>query len=206
MRITACLLIALAAGCSNAPFVPKHDGGNSDSGSLSDGSSASDGGGGHYMGGDIPISATEVGIGTGGSLTTDSFGLYVTGNFANGNTTFRVVWTGKSGTQVVHHHFTGSLWSPGNFSGVIPGCTDMACALEGNDWVSTPMTVSEGLRLDFDTDASDGLDGLEMTSDQGILFVNVLIDGAPAPNAIYIVNPSGTQQAAGADPVKLISS
>jgi hypothetical protein len=51
--------------------------------------------------------------------------------------------------------------------------------------VSQPADVPSGQRVDFDTDASDGLDGFELQTTQSIIYLDVIVDGARMPSFIY---------------------
>jgi hypothetical protein len=105
--------------------------------------------------------------------------------------TFRIIWTGDGNVGGGYHEFWGTVWTTGHFSNQVMGCTNNFCPLEAGDFVSTPRAVTGGQRIDWDTFASDGLDGFEVTTDTPPLYFDVFIDGQRLPNLVFF--PDATQ-------------
>jgi hypothetical protein len=111
---------------------------------------------------------------------------------------FRIVWTGDRGTSGTYHQFTGSVFSTGQIDSVIPGCSDGSCALESGDTVSTPLTVTGGQRVDFDTTATTGLDGFDFTVTVEPAWFELYIDGIPSPQLVLFTS-SGQDSSSATD-------
>lgn len=105
--------------------------------------------------------------------------------------TFRLVWTGDGTAGGGYHQFWGTVWTTGHFTNQVLGCTDSACPLESGDTVSQPIDTTGGQRINWDTYASDGLDGFEITTDQLPIYVDAYIDGVRYPNLFFF--PDSTQ-------------
>lgn len=108
---------------------------------------------------------------------------------------YRIVWTGDAAASASYREFTGSIYTTGHFSTVTPGCANNACALESGDSVSLPVLTSGGMRIDFDTTATTGIDGLDFVVDTEPVFFNLYIDGAPYPELVMFTDGSTHQNA-----------
>jgi hypothetical protein len=62
--------------------------------------------------------------------------------------------------------------------------------LESGDFVSAPYATTGGQRIDWDTFASDGLDGFEVTTDQYPVYFDVYIDGLHYPSLVMFADGS----------------
>lgn len=118
-----------------------------------------------------------------------------------GGNTFRVLWTGDGNTGGGYHEFWGTMWTTGTFSNQVLGCTNDACPLESDDFVSAPYATTGGQRIDWDTFASDGLDGFEVTTDTVPVYFDVYIDGVHYPNLVFY--PDATQAGAISSPAAI---
>jgi hypothetical protein len=105
--------------------------------------------------------------------------------------TFRVIWTGDGNAGGGYHEFWGTVWTTGHFSNQVPGCSNNFCPLEAGDLVGAPRAVTGGERIDWDTFASDGLDGFEVTTDALPLYFDLFVDGQRLPNLVFF--PDATQ-------------
>ena len=106
---------------------------------------------------------------------------------AIGPNAYRITWTGDAtvaGTG--YREFSGSIWTSGRFTSVTPGCGASACPLEDGDYVSAPIAISQGERIDWDTYASVGFDGFDVTTDGGEVYVDALVDGARRADLVYL--------------------
>jgi hypothetical protein len=108
----------------------------------------------------------------------------------NGTNTLRIIWTGDAASGGGYHEFYGTIWTTGHFSNQVLGCTANFCPLESGDFVSAPYATTGGQRIDWDTFASDGLDGFEVTTDQYPVYVDFYIDGVHYPNLVSL--PDGS--------------
>ena len=102
--------------------------------------------------------------------------------------TYRFRWT----TDNLANHtgvrrFTGSVWTPGHFTSLAPGCSDTSCELEPEDHVSNIEHVAGGERIDWDTLAKDAWDGFSFTTDGAPLRFDVQIDGRARPETLDLV-------------------
>ena len=120
---------------------------------------------------------------------------------ANVGGSYRIFWTGDSGTSGTYREFTGTVWTTGQFDSFNPGCGGV-CPLENGDVVSDPQTVSGGQRIDFDTIATDGLDGFDFTVTVEPVYFDLTIDGQRFPDLIFFPS-GGVQSNAGTDPFGL---
>jgi hypothetical protein len=108
--------------------------------------------------------------------------------------TYRVYWTGDARVNDTgFREFSGSIWTPGRFTAVTPGCAGNACPLEDEDWVSNVADIPGGQRIDWDTYASIGLDGFDVTTDGAPLFLDVYVDGERRADLAFF--PSADQGA-----------
>jgi hypothetical protein len=100
--------------------------------------------------------------------------------------TYRVYWTGDARVnETGFREFAGSIWTTGRFLGVTPGCAADACPLEDGDWVSYAIAVPGGQRIDWDTYASVGLDGFDVTTDGAPVLLDVFVDGVRRADLAY---------------------
>jgi hypothetical protein len=104
---------------------------------------------------------------------------------ANTGGSYRIFWTGDSNRTGTYSEFWGTMWTPGHFSAFVPGCNGGACPLESNDFVSSPYAVQGGQRIDWDTFATDGLDGFDVVTDAEPVLFDFFIDGARYPNLVF---------------------
>ena len=101
--------------------------------------------------------------------------------------TFRVYWTGDARvTGDGFREFSGSLTTDGRFVAVAPGCANAACHLEDGDWVSGSVQ-----RIDWDTYASVGLDGFDVTTDGAPAYLDVFVDGIRRADLVYLGSAGG---------------
>jgi len=105
---------------------------------------------------------------------------------------YRFRWTSD---QLVSHsgfrRFHGSVWTPGHFLSVVPGCDDGSCALEDNDYVSRVERVAAGgERIEWNTLASDGWDGFSFKTDAEPIYFEVNVDGDARPDAFEYLSSS----------------
>lgn len=107
---------------------------------------------------------------------------------ANVGASYRVVWTGDGAATGMYHEFWGSMWTAGTFSNFVPGCAQNFCALESGDSVSQPYQVVGGSRIDFDTFASDGLDGFDVVASVEPVYFDLYIDGQHYPNLVFFTS------------------
>ena len=151
-----------------------------------------------YVGGPVPaVSANLVyGIWEGaaipGVMLGQTPGYFIT---ANSGGSFRIVWTGDVANSGGVRHFTGSVWTQGTFTSQTPGCANNSCALEPDDAVSSIHNTQGGQRVDFDTIATDGLDGFDFSVDTVPALFNLYIDGQARPDLVYFAS-SATHQIA----------
>lgn len=111
---------------------------------------------------------------------------------ANVGGSYRIVWTGDVAASGTYREFYGSVWTTGGFTNFVPGCTDGACALESDDYVSPPYTVAGGVRIDFDTFATDGIDGFDVVALSEPVYFDLYIDGQHQSQLVFF--SSGGQQ------------
>jgi hypothetical protein len=110
--------------------------------------------------------------------------------------TYRLVWTGDTAkTGSASHEFAGSVWTTGHFVNVTPGCNDGSCTLEDQDYVSGVTKVADGAgggeRIDWDTFASVGFDGLDVETDGAPIYLDVRVDGARHAELAYLPTNGG---------------
>jgi hypothetical protein len=106
--------------------------------------------------------------------------------------TYRVYWTGDARVNATgYREFAGSIWTTGRFVGVTPGCAADACPLEDGDWVSNPIDVQGGQRIDWDTYASVGLDGFDVTTDGAPVVLDIFVDGDRRADLVFLGGAAG---------------
>jgi hypothetical protein len=124
--------------------------------------------------------ASEIGQGIAG------YGIAVTAN-PNRTATYRVVWIGN-GAQI--SRFTGSIYTLEYFDRFAPGCGGV-CRLEEGDYVSRPIAVAGGQRIDFDTYTASGFDGIDVVTSLEPAYFELYVDGRPANSVTFF--PSAAQ-------------
>ena len=152
------------------------------------------------VGGDVPLAAPTSSIKNGAGVTIQPGVQAGYGITANVGTSFRVVWTGDAAsTGSGFREFWGSVWTTGHFDSVTPGCAGNACPLEANqgDYVSAVIPVASGERVDWDTFASDGIDGFDFTATAEPIYFDMFIDGVRYPD-LTIYTDGTTDQVASA--------
>jgi hypothetical protein len=112
---------------------------------------------------------------------------------ANVGSSYRILWTGDASASLSYREFTGSIYTAGNFTSVTPGCANNFCALEAGDYVSPPTPTTGGTRIDFDTIATTGLDGLDFIVDSEPVYFDLNIDGVPYPNLVLFTSGTTNQ-------------
>ena len=139
-----------------------------------------------YTGGGTPGSAPIYRIQSAAGIPNDILGADG-GYFITANTggSFRLVWTGDVNQAPQYHHFTGSVWTEGHFTSLTPGCTLGFCPLEKDDYISVPHVTTGGQRIDWDTFAADGFDGLDFVVDTVPIFIEPYVDDAAQPTLVY---------------------
>lgn len=108
-------------------------------------------------------------------------GYGITANYGGA---YRLVWTGDGAVTGSWESFWGSVYTPGTFSQIVPGCNYGACPLEQGDWVSNAINVSGGQRIDFDSAALDGLDGFDFVVDAEPVTFDLYINGIHYPDLV----------------------
>jgi hypothetical protein len=103
---------------------------------------------------------------------------------ANLGGAYRLVWSGDAAASGAHREFRGSVYTPGSFSSLLPGCGG-ACPLEADDFVSQPIGIPGGERIDFNTLATTGLDGFDFSVSAEPVYFDLLIDGARYPDLVF---------------------
>ena len=138
-----------------------------------------------YVGGDrVPDNAAIFAIQSGVASQIDSgvagYAIAVTAN-PNRTATYRAVWIGN-GAQT--SHFTGSVYSLEFFDRFAPGCGGV-CKLEEGDYVSRPIAVAGGQRIDFDTYTASGFDGIDFVASLEPVYFELYVDGRPANRVTF---------------------
>ncbi len=109
---------------------------------------------------------------------------------------YRFKWTGDASVNLTgYREFWGSAWTTGHFSNLIPGCANGGCPLEADqgDYVSNIITVTGGERIDWDTIASTGFDGFDVSTDTDPVYVDLFVDGNHLAGLVYLpLAPDGT--------------
>jgi hypothetical protein len=108
--------------------------------------------------------------------------------------TYQLRWTGDARVAADgFRQFYGAVWTTGHFTSVTPGCENQVCALESRDQVSGVQQVPGCERIQWETYASTGWDGLSFTTDTEPIYVGCWIDGARMPNLVFCpAAPDGT--------------
>jgi len=164
-------LLALVALISGGCVVVHDNGG---------GGGAGGGGGGGGSGGPLtyriqPGASTIVSPGT-----QEGYGITAS---LGGN--YRTVWTGDVQVSGAYSHFTGTIYTPGHFTGFDPGCGGI-CPDENSDVFTAPGPVAGGgEQITFDTFATDGLDGLDFTVTLEPVEFDLLADGIRRPEIVF---------------------
>jgi hypothetical protein len=101
---------------------------------------------------------------------------------------YRAAWTGE-GSGITYNNFTGTIFTPGSFISITPGCSDGSCALESTDYVYNPTNVvGGGQQFQFDTVASLGVDGVDFVVSLEPVEFDLLIDGQRYPSLVFFTN------------------
>ena len=116
---------------------------------------------------------------------------------------YRIVWTGDGAASGSYHEFSGTIWTAGTFLTVNPGAGGIA-PLEAGDVVLPALAVAGGERIDFDTFASDGLDGIDFSVSEEPAYFQLLIDGQARPSLIFF-SSGGIGAIPDTDPFGLIA-
>jgi hypothetical protein len=108
---------------------------------------------------------------------------------AEGQGRYRFRWTTDNR---VHHtgvrRFHGTVFTPGHFVSLVPGCDDQSCELEDGDFVSAIEPVpTGGERIEWDTLAKDGWDGFSFAVDGAPLYFEIYVDGRARPELLDVV-------------------
>jgi hypothetical protein len=152
----------------------------------------------HGVGGGIPSGAPVSLIQNGAGIPISPGAMAGYGITSNTGTSFRIVWTGDAGAVGGYREFWGSVWTPGVFDSVTPGCFQNACPLESDDFLSSPISLSSGgERIDWDTFATTGLDGFDFTATGEPIYFDMFIDGVRYP-ALTVFTDGSTGQLASA--------
>lgn len=136
-------------------------------------------------GGGVPANAPVYRIFPGGSTVVQPGSQAGYGITANVGGSYRLVWTGDAQVSGTYHEFWGSVYTPGNFSSIVPGCNGGVCPLQADDQVTNPQAVSGGQRIDFDSIAPDSLNGFDFLVDAEPVYFDILIDGARYPTLVF---------------------
>lgn len=133
-----------------------------------------------------------------GLIPGQDVGYYIT---ANQGGSFRLVWTGDLGQSGQSRRFQGSVWTRGTFVSKTDGCEARICPLETDDLISAVRTLGTGgQRIDWDTFATDGLDGFDFIADNLPVFFQLRIDFADRADLTFfpatgnggrLTNPAG---------------
>ncbi|MSP61119.1 MAG: hypothetical protein EXR72_12395 [Myxococcales bacterium] len=133
-------------------------------------------------------------------------GYFMTSNVGGA---YRIFWTGDSKNSGLYREFYGSVWTAGKFTKVVPGCAANACPLESADFVSAAYGVTGGQRIDWDSFASDGIDGFDFNTDTEPVVFDFTIDGTRYRDLVFFpaadTNPRGKLSSTADLPFGLIS-
>lgn len=138
-----------------------------------------------YVGGNrVPdgasIHAIQSGIASQIDTGVAGYAIAVTQN-PDRTATYRVVWIGD-GSRL--SHFTGSIYSLEYFNRFAPGCGGF-CRLEEGDYVSRPIAVAGGQRIDFDTYTASGFDGLDVVTSLEPVYFELYVDERPGNQVTF---------------------
>src|SRR5262245_30422229 len=117
-------------------------------------------------------------------------GYAITANFGG---SYRIVWTGDAGVSGTYHEFYGTVWTPGTFSNLVPGCNGSSCPLENDDYLSQITPVQGGQAINWDAFATTGIDGFDFVASAEPVMFDFFIDGQHYTNLVYFFN-TDTQQ------------
>lgn len=116
-------------------------------------------------------------------------GYIVTANYGR---SMRLAWTGDSSQSGRYRNFTGRVTALGGIVSMVPGCNGVSCRLEAGDNLTAPTRASSGDYFDFDTIASDGLDGVDFVTGAGTVYFDLLIDGQRYPELVSMPSPAAS--------------
>jgi hypothetical protein len=110
-------------------------------------------------------------------------GYAITANVGN---SYRAVWTGNATFSA----FRGYIIAQSSFTSVTIGCSDGSCPLESGDVITRPYnSAGGGQRIDFDTLAADGLDGLDFTLDSADqVYFYMEVNDTYRPDLVYFTS------------------
>ena len=114
---------------------------------------------------------------------------------ANIGRSFRLVWTGDSTQSGAYRRFTGIVTAQGGIVSMTPGCDGNSCRLEAGDTLTAPSRDGSGESFQFDTIASDGIDGVDFVTGAGTVYFDLLIDGGRYPELVSMPSPAAAGQA-----------
>jgi hypothetical protein len=118
---------------------------------------------------------------------------------------YRLVWTGDGTQSGQYREFYGSVWTPGAFSTLTPGCVGQACPLMAGDYVSPqPQQLAGGQRIDFDAAQANGLSGIDFSVTLEPVYFDLYIDGTQQP-ALVFFSSGGVQSGPTALPFGLVT-
>jgi hypothetical protein len=113
-------------------------------------------------------------------------GFSITATAGSGGSSYRMVWTGDASVSRSYHEFWGSVYTPGRFLELTPGCAASSpCPLESDDFVSGIAATTGGERIDFDTFTTSGIDGFDFVVDTEPAIFDLFIDGAQYPDLVF---------------------
>jgi hypothetical protein len=105
---------------------------------------------------------------------------------ANLGGSYRLVWTGDGTQSGQYREFYGSVWTPGTFSSLTPGCAGQSCPLMPGDYVSPqPQQLAGGQRIDFDAAQANGLSGIDFTITLEPVYFDLYVDGTEQPTLVF---------------------
>jgi hypothetical protein len=137
------------------------------------------------IGGGIPPASTVVYHIQPGASTTVYPGTQAGyGITASAGGSYRIFWTGDSNVTGSFREFWGSVWTPGQFTSLTPGCGGV-CPLEAGDFVSGVIQLPNSQRIDWDTFAADGLDGFDFVTSLEPVYFNFVIEGEHHPELVF---------------------
>ncbi len=151
-----------------------------------------------YVGGSVPVGAPVHTIKAGAGTVVDPGTQAGYGITANTGGSYRIFWTGDSQASGTYREFQGSIYTSGTFISENPGCGGI-CALEAGDYVSQPILTGGGERIDFDTFATDGLDGTDFVVSTEPVYFDLLIDGVRYPQLVFYTDAILNTSASPAD-------
>jgi hypothetical protein len=117
---------------------------------------------------------------------------------ANVGGAYRLVWTGDGTRSGQYREFFGSVYTDGSFTNIVPGCSDNSCALQSDDKVTAPQSVTGGERVDFDSISADTLGGFDFYVNAEPVYFDLLIDGTRNPTLVFFPSSDNGGQIASA--------